>query len=126
MAAFKLTLAGIKAAGLKALDEGRMQIQSPTKPERGCMYRDPAGFCCVIGSALPDDLLPPSANWKGIGRVFTEHSTLVTYERGEWRKIQELQATHDQLILNTSNGRADLPVAEKVAIMRAALEAIPS
>lgn len=42
----------VKAAGLKAYEEGRLSAQGPTP---ACQYRDDSGRPCVIGAAIPDD-----------------------------------------------------------------------
>jgi hypothetical protein len=48
----KLTLAQVKAAGLKAYEEKRLSAQGPTP---ACKYRDMSGLPCVVGAALSDD-----------------------------------------------------------------------
>jgi hypothetical protein len=50
----KLTLAEVKAAGLKAYEEKRLSAQNVKGRRSRCFYRDHAGDPCVIGAAMTD------------------------------------------------------------------------
>lgn len=104
MEPFKLTYAGVIAAGRKAFTEGRLQAQNN---EPGCTYRSDEGLPCVIGSALPDEvaqaLNDKGLNGCGIGGLFGVHRVnttafLAPVDQRELSKMKDLQSLHDCVV----------------------------
>lgn len=92
---FQLTLAAVKKAGLKALNEGRLSAQGP-KPK--CLYRDPEGNPCVVGAALPDEVAAQikanSSNARPVSGLMSEG--LIQVPDDEYSAIRRLQGIHDR------------------------------
>jgi len=91
---FKLTLSDVKAAGLAALYAGKLSAQGPT-PE--CAYRDDHGRPCVIGAALPFDVVDCLIDvGQGDEKVSDLSSNIVVTDPDELPKLARLQAIHDR------------------------------
>lgn len=115
---FQLTYDGVREAGRKAFNEGRLQAQ---QNDPGCTYRSDDGHPCVVGSALPDEvaqaLIDKGLNGCGIGGLFGVHRSstkdlLAPVDRRELDKICELQSLHDFVVDNSG----DEPVTSEVKL----------
>jgi hypothetical protein len=113
----KLTLAQVKAAGLKAYEEGRLSAQGPT-PQ--CAYRDVSGLPCVIGAALPDEVADnPSTNGVNVEGLLTRK--LITTRA--LTSLMILQEAHDEWATAKAKGHASEAAgheARLVKLLRAA------
>lgn len=116
-APFHLTVAKVKAAALKALDEGRLQIQDPLNNNNtSCQYRRD-NYCCVIGASLDNGMARRFDN-RGQSSIETLIGLLlVTCDDGP--ALIALQKLHDELVC------ADLDIDEKEMIMREKLKVLP-
>lgn len=125
MEPFKLTYAGVIAAGRKAFEENRLQAQ---QNDPGCTYRSNDGHPCVIGSALPDEVAEAldkaGFNGCGIGGLFGVHrvnttAILAPVDPRELSKMKDLQNLHDRVV--DDSGDEPRIQSERLEALRVAL-----
>lgn len=125
MEPFKLTYAGVIAAGRKAFEENRLQAQ---QNDPGCTYRSNDGHPCVVGSALPDEVVEAlnnkGLNGCGIGGLFGVHrvnttAILAPVDPRELSKMKDLQSLHDCVV--DDSGDEPRIQSERLEALRVAL-----
>lgn len=104
----------VARAALKAMDEGRLQLQAVSYGGKSWCQYGTHDCCCAIGAALPEDV---AREWDSlddteISEIF-EREIALPYTYEHYPYIDRMQAKHDNLIQLVEAGAISLQSAIK-------------
>lgn len=125
----QIDLATIKANGLKALDERRLQFQlmqdGKIPRARRCIYTIPdhPGCGCIIGVSLPANMarqFDESAMDSSIGQLLSDEHLIASDDEGYI--LVALQMMHDGIVTSVNDRDPSHEIEARITDLRKALQ----